>query len=43
VPFVEVMMKYISVVREIWNLVLMVEDGEGWELRLEPSGKFRRV
>ena len=31
VPLVEMSMQYISVVSEIWILVLMVGEGEGWE------------
>jgi hypothetical protein len=40
VPLVETRMEYISVVSEIWMLVLMMGEGEGWERKYEPSGNF---
>ena len=42
VPLVETRMQYMVVVREIWMLVAMCGEGEGWERKYEPSGNFWR-
>ena len=43
VPLVEMRMQYISGLREICMLVVMVEELEGCERKYEPSGNFLRV
>ena len=41
VPLVEMMMQYMSGLREIWMLVVMLEELEGCDRKYEPSGNFR--
>ena len=41
VPLVEMIMQYISGLRETWMLVVMLEELEGWDRKYEPSGNFR--
>ena len=43
VPLVEMRMQYISGLREICMLVVMVGELEGCERKYEPSGNFFRV
>ena len=42
VPLVEMMMQYMSGLRETWMLVVMLEELEGWDRKYEPSGNLRR-
>jgi hypothetical protein len=42
-PLVEMRMQYISMLRDIWMLVVMVGEVEWWERKYEPSGNFWRV
>jgi hypothetical protein len=42
VPLVEMMMQYMSGLREICMLVVMFEEVEGCDRKYEPSGNLRR-
>jgi hypothetical protein len=43
VPLVEMRMQYMTLVSEIWMLVAMWGEEEGWERKHEPSRNFLRT